>query len=88
MKKQLCIWTLGLVFLAASSGTGWCASKPEPLTKAQPREQLASKRVAESDPDLVEAKRERFKMLEWVIMQDLLEKYQRIEKNEDLDLYD
>jgi hypothetical protein len=88
MKKQLCIWSLSLMFLLAGFSSGWCAARSESLSRVQSQERLAKQRTAEADPNLEQTKRERFKMLEWVIMQDLLEKYQHIEKNEDRDLFD
>ena len=77
-----------LVFLTLSlfnPGSLWCAPQPEVLTNAQSRDRLLHQRVEESDPDWRENKSEKFKVLEWLIMQNLLARYQKMEQIEDLD---
>lgn len=88
MKKSALIIRTGtvLVFLAFLLGgnvaSGRCESEPD-LTKAQPQARYGEKRAEEkADPDCQSDKSERFRVLEWVIKQSLLNQYQRLEEQD------
>lgn len=79
---------LSLVLLNA--GSLRCESRPEGLSNAQPQAKIDRQGLTKTyDQDRQEDKSQRFKELEWVIMQNLINKYQKLEigadQGEDLD---
>jgi hypothetical protein len=86
MEKQRIIKSIFalLVFLSLlfiNSGSARSESEPA-LSKAQSQATYADKQAAEdrNDPNWQEDKSGRFKELEWIIKQNLLNKYQRLEE--------
>ncbi len=83
MKQTWCSVGICALLVLATSGNLWGGQQPASAANdLRPQARLTSRPSQEPDEDLQKSKRERFKMLEYVIMQDLLEKYQKLEKNE------
>jgi hypothetical protein len=82
MKHRWCSLAFGLLLLIAGSGNLWAAEDRTAVRYPQSQERLAHRSTDEVSPDQQEIRREQYKLLEWVIMQDLLAKYQKLEKNE------
>jgi hypothetical protein len=82
MKNWWCTVAFCGLLLAVNSGNVWGAEDRTAAPDLRSEHRVAPRQSTESDPDLQESKRAKFKMLEWVIMQDLLAKYQKLEKNE------
>lgn len=90
MKRRLiiriCASLVFLFFLLLNVGGLRCEPQTGGLGQAQSRVQRDDRRPAKDPaPDWQEDKSERFKMVEWLIMQQLLKKYERIEGADELD---
>jgi hypothetical protein len=82
MKHRWYSLAFGVLLLLAGSGNLWGAEDRTAVRYPQSQDRIAHRPTDEVDPELQESRRERYKLLEWVIMQDLVEKYQKLEKNE------
>jgi hypothetical protein len=63
-----------------------CESQPLELQQAQSKVKRDKGKVAkDGDPELQNDKEERFKMMEWLIRQNLMKQYEQMEVNDDLE---
>jgi hypothetical protein len=83
--SRLFAWAVFLSLFLVNIGNLWGASPPETLINAQSRDSLAANRAEESDADWRQDKSEKYKLVEWLIMQNLLAKYQKMEQVENLE---
>jgi hypothetical protein len=82
MKLRWYSVALGLLLLLSNGGYLWGAEQRTEAPELRSLNRIAPGPSEDRDQDLQESSSAKFKMLEWMIMQDLLAKYQKLEKNE------
>ncbi len=83
--KTAAIGCLCLMFWG-NAGNLRCETAPDSFRHAQPQARMADKMPAKSsDQEYQDDKSERFKIMEWVIRQNLMKQYQQFVVNEDLE---
>jgi len=84
MKRQTFLEATATAFLflvfCFNAGSLRAEPRPDSLSNTKRQAEMDDRpRVKSSDQDLQEGKRQRFKELEWLIMQSLMNQYQKLE---------
>ena len=84
--KGLFIIAVTLALLLVNIGSPRCESQPSGLNNAQSLVKRNNPEMAKSsDQEMQDDKSERFKVLEWLIRQNLMKQYERMEIVEELE---
>ena len=84
--KGLFIIAVPLAFLLLNIESPRCESQPSSLNNAQSlAKRNDTKMEKSSDQEMQDDKSERFKVIEWLIRQNLMKQYEKLAVNEDLE---
>lgn len=84
--NRLFIIAVPLTLLLVNIGSPRCESQPSGLNNAQSLvKRNDTKMEKSSDQEMQDDKSERFKVMEWLIRQNLMKEYEKLAVNEDLE---